>query len=81
MPFTAVFLASNNLFQSIKENKIATYFFIIRILVLNIPLLYLLGYLFKETGVWYAFPISDTLSGIILFILAQNRLKKLKKSI
>ncbi|MGL5970932.1 MAG: MATE family efflux transporter [Cetobacterium sp.] len=77
MPFTAIFLACNNFFQSIKESVIATQFFLIRILVLNIPLIYILGYFFKETGVWLAFPISDTLVALGMFYLTQKKIRKL----
>lgn len=75
MPFTGIFLALNNFFQSIKENKIATNFFVIRIVILNIPLLYILGYFFKETGVWLAFPISDTIVAIAISFLTFKKVK------
>ncbi|MGL5088805.1 MAG: MATE family efflux transporter [Cetobacterium sp.] len=77
MPFTAIFLACNNFFQSIKESRLATRFFLIRILILNIPLVYILGYFFKEVGVWLAFPISDTLVAIGMFYLARKKIRKI----
>lgn len=78
MPFTAIFLACNNFFQSIKENVIATRFFVARIIVLNIPLVYILGHFFQETGVWLAFPIADTTVAIALFFLTLKKIKSLK---
>lgn len=80
MPFTALFLACNNFFQSIKENKISTRMFFLRILGLNIPLVYILGYFFKATGVWLAFPISDTTVGIIMFFMALKKINSLKEN-
>lgn len=77
MPFTAIFLACNNFFQSIKKTNIATKFFIFRIGLLNIPLIYILGYLFKITGVWLAFPISDTIIGLIILLVTIKKLKNL----
>lgn len=78
MPFTALFLACNNFFQSIKENKISSNMFFLRILGLNIPLVYILGYYFQNTGVWLAFPLSDTIAGIIMFYLTSKKIKCLK---
>ncbi|WP_297598716.1 MATE family efflux transporter [uncultured Cetobacterium sp.] len=78
MPFTAIFLACNNFFQSIKENVIATRFFITRIIILNIPLVYILGYFFKETGVWLAFPIADTTVAVILLFLTIKKIKSMR---
>ncbi|MGL5949808.1 MAG: MATE family efflux transporter, partial [Cetobacterium sp.] len=77
MPFTALFLACNNFFQSIKESTLATRFFLIRILVLNIPLVYILGYFFKEVGVWLAFPIADTSVAIGMFYLTIKKMRKM----
>ncbi|WP_297431576.1 MATE family efflux transporter [uncultured Cetobacterium sp.] len=77
MPFTAMFLACNNFFQSIKDSVIATRFFMLRIVILNIPLVYILGYFFKEIGVWLAFPISDTLVAIVMFFLTIKKIRKI----
>ncbi|MCQ8211772.1 MATE family efflux transporter [Cetobacterium somerae] len=77
MPFTAIFLACNNFFQSIKDSVIATRFFMLRIIILNIPLVYILGYFFNEIGVWLAFPISDTLVAIVMFFLTVKKIRKI----
>ncbi|MGL4358312.1 MAG: hypothetical protein ACRDC1_10455, partial [Cetobacterium sp.] len=77
MPFTAMFLACNNFFQSIKDSIIATRFFMLRIVILNIPLVYILGYFFKEIGVWLAFPISDTVVAIVMFFLTIKKMRKI----
>ncbi|WP_297406126.1 MATE family efflux transporter [uncultured Cetobacterium sp.] len=76
MIFTAIFLACNNFFQAIKRNKIATNFFFIRILLLNIPLVYILPLFLKENGVWLAFPISDTIVCFLMGILTYKEYKK-----
>lgn len=77
MVFTGLFLACNNLFQSIKENRVATRFFLIRILVLNIPLTYILPLFLGELGVWIAFPISDTIVALLILSLTIKELSKL----
>lgn len=76
MVFTAIFLACNNFFQAIKKSKIATNFFFIRILLLNIPLLYILPLFFKANGVWLAFPVSDTLVCLAMGVLTYKEYKK-----
>ncbi|MBC2856058.1 MATE family efflux transporter [Cetobacterium sp. 2A] len=76
MTFTAIFLSCNNFFQAIKSSKIATNFFVFRILVLNIPLVYILSYFFGEMGVWLAFPVSDTTVAIAIMCLTYKKLKK-----
>ena len=76
MFFTAIFVALNSFFQAIKENKIATNFFLVRILILNIPLLYILPLFLKETGIWLAFPISDTIICILIVFYTSIFFKK-----
>ena len=78
LPLTAVFLACNNFFQSIKENVISTRFFMIRIFALNLPLVYILGYFFKANGVWLAFPISDATVAILILFVTISRVKRMK---
>ncbi|WP_426708962.1 MATE family efflux transporter [Cetobacterium sp. SF1] len=78
MVSTAIFLACNNFFQSIKESKVATRFFFIRIVLLNIPLVYILSYFIGANGVWMAFPMSDTIVALGLYIITQRKLRTLK---
>jgi putative MATE family efflux protein len=75
MMMSALFLSCNNFFQAIKESRVATTFFMIRILVLNIPLIYILSYFFGEIGVWMAFPITET---TVAFLILGKVFKKIK---
>lgn len=81
MPLTAIFIACNNFFQAIKENKIASRFFVLRILILNIPLVFILGSIFKLLGVWLAFPLSDTTVAILISILTIKKFRFLEKTV
>lgn len=78
MVFTALFLACNNFLQAIKKSKEASYYFILRVLVLNIGFIYLFGFLFKLTGVWLAFSISETISGILIYKFVNREINQLK---
>lgn len=75
---TAIFLACNNFFQSMKENKIATRYFFIRIGVLNIPLVYILSYFIGANGVWMAFPVTDTIVALAILVSTYKRIKSFK---
>lgn len=72
LTFTSIFLSCNNFFQAIKDSTTASRFFISRIIILNIPLIYIFSYFFGEIGVWLAFPVSDLVSALIIF----NKTKK-----
>lgn len=79
MSFTAIFLSCNNFFQAIKESKIASKFFILRILGLNIPLIYILSYFLGANGVWLAFPMADTISAFLIMGYTRVKLAELVK--
>lgn len=76
MFFTVIFLSCNNFLQSIKQSNLATIYFFIRIVILNIPLVYILGSLLGINGVWLAFPAADTIVSIALYIETRRILKK-----
>ena len=79
MTFTAIFLSCNNFFQAIKDSGTASKFFILRILGLNIPLIYLLSYFFGAKGVWLAFPVADTVSAFLIIGYTKVKLTELVK--
>lgn len=79
MVFTAIFLSCNNFMQAIKQSVLASRYFLLRVVVLNIPLIYILGKLFGINGVWLAFPIADTLAGGAIFIHVTKILKMFDK--
>lgn len=77
LTFTGIFLSCNNFFQAIKDSEIASKFFILRILILNIPLIYILSYFFGELGVWIAFPMADTITAILILMTMKRRVDEL----
>ena len=79
LTFTSIFLSCNNFFQAIKDSKTASKFFMMRVLILNIPLIYILSYFLGEIGVWLAFPISDFVSAMIIFRKTKKTLNSLVK--
>ncbi|MBP5741381.1 MAG: hypothetical protein J6W59_06485, partial [Bacteroidales bacterium] len=45
-----------------------------------VPCIYILpGILGSEMGVWYSFPISDTIAAVLTAILAVGLIRKLRK--
>lgn len=81
LTFTGIFLSCNNFFQAIKDSATASRFFILRILFLNIPLIYILSYFFGEIGVWIAFPIADSTTALIILGITRKKLNKLTSQI
>lgn len=75
--FTAIFLSCNNFLQAIKDSKTATFFFVFRILILNIPLIYILSFFFGATGVWLAFPIADAVAALSIFYITIKKINNL----
>ncbi|MGL4981066.1 MAG: MATE family efflux transporter, partial [Fusobacteriaceae bacterium] len=61
------------------ESGTASKFFILRILGLNIPLIYILSYFIGANGVWLAFPVADTVSAVIIIVYARVKLRELVK--
>lgn len=66
-------------YQSLWRAKPAFYLAILRQVVLFLPILFITTYFFEFSGIRYAFPISDLIAGIIIFIMFYRDLKKLGK--
>lgn len=68
-------MVSSNFFQSLGMVKKSIFLSLTRQLLFLVPLIYVLPIWLGERGVWYAFPISDTLSAIcsLVFILGIMR--------
>lgn len=72
-------LVASNLYQNLGMVGKSIFLSLSRQLLILVPLLYLLPLSMNEDGVWYAFPISDTVSCIIALVLISATLRKLGK--
>ena len=79
-PIVGFQMVTTNLFQCLGMVKKSIFLSLSRQLLFLLPCIYILPALLEsEVGVWYSFPISDTISAIITAILAVGLLKKLAK--
>ncbi len=79
-PIVGFQMVTTNLFQCLGMVKKSVFLSLSRQLLFLLPGIYLLPALLEsESGVWYSFPISDTLSAIITGIFGWNLLVKLGK--
>ena len=73
-------MVTTNLFQCLGMVRKSIFLSLSRQLLFLLPCIYILPALLEsEDGVWYSFPISDTIAAIITAILAVGLLKKLGK--
>lgn len=68
-PVVGFQVVASNFFQSVGKARIAMFATLFRQVIALIPLLYLLPGFLGITGIWGAFPISDTLSAIVVTFL------------
>ena len=79
-PIVGFQMVTTNLFQCLGMVRKSIFLSLSRQLLFLLPCIYLLPALMKsEVGVWYSFPISDTIAAVITAILAVGLLKKLAK--
>ena len=79
-PIVGFQMVTTNLFQCLGMVRKSIFLSLSRQLLFLLPCIYILPPILEsEAGVWYSFPISDTLSAIITGILAWNLLVKLGK--
>ncbi len=79
-PIVGFQMVTTNLFQCLGMVKKSIFLSLSRQLLFLLPCLYILpSVLESEAGVWYSFPISDTISSILTGILAWGLLLKLGK--
>jgi Na+-driven multidrug efflux pump len=77
LPFLAFLSIGTAFFQSIGKAVPALVIWIARQGVLLIPLILILAKSYGADGIFWAFPISDVISGLIVLILIINQLRKL----
>ena len=79
-PIIGFQMVTTNLFQCLGMVNKSVFLSLSRQLLFLLPCIYLLPPLMEsETGVWLSFPISDTTSAIITFIMGWSLIRKLNK--
>ena len=79
-PIVGFQMVTSNLFQCLGMVKKSIFLSLSRQLLFLLPCIYLLpAVLESEAGVWYSFPISDTVAAIITAIMGIALLKKLSR--
>ena len=79
-PIVGFQMVTTNLFQCLGMVKKSIFLSLSRQLLFLLPCIYILpGILQSEAGVWYSFPISDTVSSIITALFGLDLIRKLNK--
>ena len=81
LPIIGYQVVAAGVYQSMGKAKSAFFISILRQVVILIPLLLILPMFFQLQGIWYAFPIADLLSGIVIAYILYLENKKLRKMI
>ena len=78
-PFIGIQVVITNFFQSIGKSSISIFLSLTRQLIFFLPLLLILPKFYDVNGVWYAFPISDSVAFVIATTMLFFQLKKIKR--
>ncbi len=79
-PIVGFQMVTSNLFQCLGMVKKSIFLSLSRQLLFLLPCIYILpAMLESETGVWYSFPISDTVAALITAVMGIVLLKKLSR--
>jgi Na+-driven multidrug efflux pump len=71
-------MVTTNLFQCLGMVRKSIFLSLSRQLLFLLPLIYILPPLLEsESGVWYSFPISDTVAAIVTAVFAWSLIRKL----
>lgn len=77
-PIIGVQMVATNFFQSIGKVRISIFLSLTRQLIFFLPMLLILPKFYGINGVWYSFPVADSISLIIASTMLFFQLKKLK---
>ena len=79
-PIVGFQMVTTNLFQCLGMVKKSIFLSLSRQLLFLLPLIYILPPLMEsEAGVWYSFPISDTIAAIVTALFAVSLIRKLDR--
>ena len=72
-------MVSSNLFQCLGMVKKSVFLSLSRQLLFLLPMIYILPNFLQEEGIWFSFPISDTLNIVVSAFFIANLFKKFNK--
>ncbi len=75
-PFIAIHTIGSGYFQAAGKELPALILTLTRQGIFLIPLVFILPVFFDLDGIWYSFPIADTLSALVTYLYLASRLKK-----
>ena len=78
-PFIGVGIMSTTYFQSVGRAKIAIFMSLLRQVLLLLPMIWLLPKYFGLNGIWFAGPVSDTLSFVMMLTVALFEFRHLRR--
>lgn len=77
LPIVGFQIIASNFFQAIGKAKLAMFATLFRQVIGLIPLLYILPTFWGINGVWYSYPIADTMSAVFVTYFLVKEYKKL----
>lgn len=78
-PIVGFQVVASNFFQSVGKAKLAMFATLFRQVIGLIPLIYILPHFWGINGIWFAFPLADTMSATAVYIILVREWKKLKE--
>lgn len=77
IPFYSVQIVITRYFQALQQNRVATFLALLLPIILFVPIAYLLNKYYGLTGIWLAFPVSDSIGALIsLAFVKRYRMNK-----
>ena len=67
-----------NFFQSIGKAKVSIFLSLSRQMIFLLPLIFILPPIFGVDGVWWAMPVSDTISELVTLVLMLRYMRRMK---
>jgi putative MATE family efflux protein len=77
-PLVGFQVVASHYFQAIGKAKISIFATLFRQVILLIPFLFILPDFWNINGIWFSYPLSDTLSALVVFFLLLREWKKLE---
>ncbi len=77
MPIIGFQVVASNFFQAIGKAGLSLFATLFRQVILLIPLLFILPGFWGIDGIWFSFPISDTLSAVVVAFILYREWKRL----
>lgn len=78
LPTLGFQIVAAGLYQALGNAKVSMFLSLLRQVILFVPLLLILPIFFHINGVWFTFPIADSIAGIIIFLMLRREMRLLK---